>query len=173
MPVLHALAARSGHPVRLVIGDGTDALCVELVCRNSRPDPSSAPGCRLPLHATAVGKVLLAYGEKTQLRSVLQSPSHRFTPYTLPPDLLMRALAGIRAGEVAQAKQEHRLGEYELAVPVLRPDGEVAALGMLCGATDRSRVGAAALLRSASAELTRTLASYPGRATVTAAVTAH
>lgn len=172
-PLLHGLTARAGRTVRLAISDGTDALCVEVVSRDGAPGTDTGPGSRLPLHATAVGKVLLAHGEDELLRSVLQSSPRRYTAYTLPPGLLLRAVARIRAGEVAQAREEYRLGEFELAVPVCQPDGAVAALGMLCGLREADRVQAAALLRSAATELSRTLAERGHRTALTGVVSAR
>lgn len=163
-PVLHDLTARTGLTVRLAIRDGLDALCVEVV--PGRPGADQGPGSRLPLHATAVGKVLLAHGDPALLRAALQPAPRRYTPYTLPPGLLARALARIRAGEVAQANEEHRLGEFELAVPVPQPAEPAAALGLLCGTREAARFRAPALLRAASAELAGVLAGPAGLAPV-------
>ena len=170
VPVLHDLTARTGRAVRLAIRDGLDALCVEVVSRGGRPGIDSGPGRRLPLHATAVGKVLLAHGDPALLAAALRPAPRRYTPYTLPPGLLTRALARIRAGEVAWAHEEHGLGEFELAVPVLQPADGLAALGMLCGPREAARLRAPELLRAAAAELAEVLACVarerPERVTV-------
>ncbi|MFD0394943.1 IclR family transcriptional regulator C-terminal domain-containing protein [Streptomyces nogalater] len=64
-------------------------------------------GERLPPHATAAGKVLLAHG-------LLAAPAaaERYTPRTLTaPGPLAAHLARARATGLAEAHEEHRLGE--------------------------------------------------------------
>ncbi|GAA4730696.1 IclR family transcriptional regulator [Modestobacter marinus] len=103
-----ALAARSGHAVRLAILTGTDAVVVHHVFR---PDDSAQVlevGTALPARSTALGRVLLAY-----------APRH-------PADL-----AEVRTQGWAAERGEHERGLGGIAAPVRDAGGlVVAALGV-------------------------------------------
>ena len=49
------------------------------------PATSFAAGAQLPLHASALGKVLLAFAPTAVTRSVVATGLPRFTPRTLDP----------------------------------------------------------------------------------------
>lgn len=55
------------------------------------------PAARLPPHATALGKVLLAYSSATVIDDILAAPLRRFTPFTVKkPEELRAALRAVR-----------------------------------------------------------------------------
>ena len=103
-----ALAARSGHAVRLATEVGGEAVVVHHVFR---PDDSAQVlevGAALPLRSTSLGRVLLA---------------HHRPP---PPDLVE-----VRARGWAYERGEHEPDRGGLAAPVRGPGGlVVAALGI-------------------------------------------
>lgn len=138
-PVLHGLSRETGLPVllaaldgsRLVVLDGADAGAGTAV----------RPGTMLPLHATAAGKVLLAYLPDSRRRQLL-TDLVRLTPHTLTaPGLLDRQLAAIRAGVPASAWEEWHLGENEVAVPVdpFAVHGPEAALAVTARSAAQAR----------------------------------
>ncbi|MGW3410003.1 IclR family transcriptional regulator [Streptomyces sp. NPDC000888] len=145
LPALRALTARTGgHADVAVPADGT-ALCL-------------VTGERLPLHATAAGKILLAHGHGRPAAAV------RHTPYTLTaPGALGAQLARIRETGLAEGHEEYRLGELSLAAPVSRAGLTVAAVTVTTG-TGTPRLRLAPAVREAAAAIGRAL-DAPPRAT--------
>lgn len=124
--VLDDLAAVTGYPVRLgVLGD----LRVAYVEKAGRgPVTSFACGAQLPLHASALGKVLLAFGPTTLARSLACSGLPRFTSRTLTrADQLLHTLSVIRLTRIATCDGELVAGETTVAAPVAGPGGRVVA----------------------------------------------
>jgi hypothetical protein len=75
-------------------------------------------GSRLPMHATGVGKILLAYASDDVQRVVL-SDLRRITPYTITQTGRLRHdLARARQQGFAQTSEEMSLGACSVAVPV-------------------------------------------------------
>ncbi|MFE9768507.1 IclR family transcriptional regulator C-terminal domain-containing protein [Streptomyces sp. NPDC005808] len=142
LPALRALTARTGGHADLAVPAAGTALCL-------------VTGERLPLHATAAGKVLLAYGHGLPATGV------RHTPYTLTaPGPLRAQLARIREGGLAEAHEEYRLGELSLAAPVSRAGITLAAVAVTTGtAAPRDRLAAA--VREAAAAISRALDAPP------------
>lgn len=142
LPALRALSARTGgHADVAVPADGT-ALCL-------------VSGERLPLYATAAGKVLLAHGHGPPASVA------RHTPHTLTaPGPLGAQLARVRATGLATAHEEYRLGELSLAAPVLRAGITVAAVSVTAvTSTPYDRLGAA--VREAAVAVGRVLDEPP------------
>ena len=93
----------------------------------------SRRGGRLPLHATGVGKVLLAYGPEDLLAKVLANSLTRYTAHTIVmPGHLRRALTKIRREGVAFANEEMSVGTVSVASPILAsPASAIAALAVV------------------------------------------
>lgn len=82
----------------------------------------------LPVHATAVGRVLLAHAPPADVRRVLTGRLPAYTDGTVTtPHALAAALAAVRARGVAVVRREWRADESAVAVPVFGPAGVVAA----------------------------------------------
>lgn len=62
LPYLQDISAATGENAHLAVREGTSALYVERISGRSATAIVSRSGSRLPLHATGVGKVLLAHG---------------------------------------------------------------------------------------------------------------
>lgn len=127
-PVLDDLAARFGETVHLGRLDGADV--VYLAKRESIHPLRlfSAIGRRLPAHATALGKALLAEHPDEQLAQRLPTPLPRLTRHTLTDPVALRAeLAATRAAGFAVDREENSEGIIcvAVAVPARRP-GEVS-----------------------------------------------
>jgi DNA-binding IclR family transcriptional regulator len=83
--------------------------------------PNSA---RLPLHATALGKALLAFMPPTFVRLVGTAGLPRYTPHTLTTiHELLHSLAQVRRRGIATCNRELHPGVRAIAVPVFAPDG--------------------------------------------------
>jgi DNA-binding IclR family transcriptional regulator len=75
-------------------------------------------GSRLPLHATAVGKVLLAAAPDDVAEQVLRAPTRETRHTVVDPGRLRRELAEIRRRGFARTAEEMSLGTLSVAVPV-------------------------------------------------------
>jgi DNA-binding IclR family transcriptional regulator len=117
-------------------------------------------GSRLPLHATGVGKVLLAYAPPPIVESVLADLS-RVTPYSVThPARLLAQLERVRIDGYATTGDEMSLGASSVAVPVRAPGDEVvAALGIVVPDLRREKPRLVSALQVAARGISRTLAS--------------
>lgn len=138
LPFLQDLSAATGENAHLAVRDGTSALFVERISGRSAVAIVSRTGSRLPLHATGVGKVLLAHADPEVVAEVLRRP-RRMTPYTVvDPRVLRRQLADVRRRGYAVTGEEMSLGAASVAVPLLGSDGGVmAALGVVAASSRR------------------------------------
>ncbi len=86
-------------------------------------------GSRVPLHATGIGKLLLAHLPARERRRLLRVlPMTQLTDRTITdPDLLEDELAAIRRRGYAANDQENTPGLIGVAVPIRNPKGRVIA----------------------------------------------
>jgi DNA-binding IclR family transcriptional regulator len=118
---------------------------------------------RLPLHATAMGKMILAHAPPAVVQQVVGSSLPSYTPETLStPRQLQHALAVSRRRGLAVAREELREGECAIAVPVFGPrGGVVAALELVTATTLEALLHARLALSVAARGLSRQLALNP------------
>lgn len=91
-------------------------------------------GSSLPLHASAQGKIFLAFGSPGLLDRLLASPRQAFTAHTITAAAALKAeVARVRAQGYAVAPEEVLLGVNALAAPVLDPQGVIDAAVALVG----------------------------------------
>ena len=134
-PFLQDVHTAIRDTVHLAVRDGLSALYVERISGRESVPVVSQVGSRLPLHATGVGKVLLAAAPQEVVEQALRSLT-RITRHTLvEPARLRRELAEVRRRRYARTSEEMSPGAASLAVPVQveRPGGPVvvAALGVV------------------------------------------
>lgn len=140
MPVLTELYAQTRQAIHLAVPAGSSVLYVEKLFGPESVRVGTAVGTRRPLHATALGKSMLAFSEPS-FNSTMQGRYYRFTAFTIAtPDLLGRALDRVREEGFATDFEESVLGVSCIAVPVLdrRTRKPVAALSLSAGAVGRS-----------------------------------
>ncbi|UTT61625.1 IclR family transcriptional regulator [Microcella humidisoli] len=132
-PLLQDLYSLTQHTVHIAIRDKTEVLYIDRVYGTRRVPQASRVGGRLPLHATAVGKVLLAFEESWLREAVLAQPLESRTPHThVDPGQLRQELAIIAERGYALAIEEVRVGSASIAVPVFQRGGGIgAALGLV------------------------------------------
>lgn len=137
LPHLQELCQNTHENVHLAVRDGVDAMYVEKLTTPRAVSIVSRAGGRLPLHATGVGKVLLAHAPAAAVHECCELGLTRHTPYTITePGRLGRELQAVRARGFAQANEEMTLGNCSVAVPVQDADGTVvAALGVVTHST--------------------------------------
>ena len=132
LPYLLSLHAETGLNIQLAACDGFDAVYVEKLTSSHSAPTASRVGGRMPLHATAAGKALLAFQSPAFVEALLQRPLARYTPHTVTDrPTLRRSLDRIRRDGYATTRQEYREGASGVAVPVLARAEVVACVGLL------------------------------------------
>lgn len=160
-PFLHDIYAATQATVHLAVRDGTQVLYVDRLSGHASVPVVSQIGSRLPMHATGVGKVLLAHAPADVQREVLGS-LRRVTPYTITqPGRLRTQLAAIRRQGYATTAEEMSLGACSIAVPIRDADRVVAALGIVVPDLRRDRLRLVTALRVAAEGVARGLARSP------------
>ncbi|MBS1673932.1 MAG: IclR family transcriptional regulator [Actinobacteria bacterium] len=131
-PLLQDLFTLTQETVHIAVRDGAEVLYIDRVYGSRRVPQASRVGGRLPLHATAVGKVLLAFEEPWVREALLAQPLESRTPLThVDPDALRAELAVVRTRSFATTLDETRLGATSIAVPVFQNGTVGAALGLV------------------------------------------
>jgi DNA-binding IclR family transcriptional regulator len=124
---LEDLTTSTRTSARFGILIGLQVAFIEKRCDYS-PVTTFGQALRLPAHATALGKVLLAFSSAEVLNQIIADGLQRYTPYTLTaPEKLRRCLATTRRTRVAFVRWEFQQGTSAVAVPVFGPDGAVVA----------------------------------------------
>ncbi|MCH8560337.1 IclR family transcriptional regulator [Nesterenkonia sp. DZ6] len=132
MPFLLSLQYESGDTVQLAVCEGVHALYLEKLTADTTAPHASRIGSRMPLHATGIGKVLLAFGEKAFTEAILAMPLERYTEATLTDrNSLTRELTQIRSQRYALSHQEYHPGSSSVAVPVFAGPALKAAIGIV------------------------------------------
>lgn len=128
MPFLEDLYEATHENVQLAVLDGCDAVYVERISGRSAVGVLSRVGARWPLHATGVGLVLLAYGNRELQERVCEGPLCAYTEHTITdPARLRRVLAQVRQVGCAVSDRQITDDAVSVAAPVRGPQGEVAA----------------------------------------------
>src|SRR3954470_2963516 len=128
VPVMQDLFVATRENVHLAVLDGHDALYVERVTGLRSATVKSKRWGRMPLHATGVGKVLLAYAPAALADELIAAGLTRYTPYTIvAPGHLRRNLAEIRRTGVGIAHGEMTVGRVSVAAPLFDARGRVVA----------------------------------------------
>ncbi|MFC7724709.1 IclR family transcriptional regulator [Nocardioides sp. GCM10028917] len=155
-PFLQDLQAATRATVHLAERDGDQVLYLDRLSGVASVPVVSRVGSRLPMHATGVGKVLLAHAPADVQQRVL-ADLQRLTPYTIvTPGTLARQLERVRRDGFATTREELTLGACSVAVPVRDADGDVvAALGVVVPSLRRDRERLVAALSVAAAGITR------------------
>jgi DNA-binding IclR family transcriptional regulator len=165
VPVMEDLFRAVG--VRVRVGFLDDALLVAYVQKESPHQPVSreCPAARLPAHATALGKALLAFSPPSVIKTVLGRRLRRYTPFTMTrPDVLMAAFKTIRATRLAVCDRELEWDSCAVAAPVFGAGGQVvAAIELRTQDLARDIEGWLALLSVAAGSLSRDLGHQPAR----------
>jgi DNA-binding IclR family transcriptional regulator len=156
-PYLHDLYGATLATVHLAVRDGADVLYLDRVRGSTSVPIVSTTGSRLPMHATGVGKVLLAHAP-TEIQQAVLADLPRMTPYTVTqPGSLRRQLARVLRDDFATTSEEMSLGACSAAVPVRRSGEVVAALGIVVPSLKRDRPRLVAALQVAARGIGRAL----------------
>ncbi|MGH3635516.1 MAG: IclR family transcriptional regulator [Mycobacterium sp.] len=156
-PFLHDLYGATLATVHLAVRDGLQALYLDRLAGHASVPVVSTIGARLPLHATGVGKVLLAYAPPEVGEEVLANLV-RITPHTvIHAGVLRGQLARAHRDGYATTNEEMSLGACSVAVPVFRGQEVAAALGVVVPTLKRDRLRLVAALQVAAQGISRNL----------------
>lgn len=158
---LKAIADQHGENINLAILSGTGHITISR-WQGRLAQPFSSPlGERKPLHATGLGKALIAFlpeGERQRLLNELRFKI--YTDRTLPTaEALSDDLAVCRARGFAVDDNEIIDGITCVAVPVFDPDGQVIAAISITAPSHRMEPGRRLELASALQAATRHITS--------------
>ena len=152
-PYMESLHYRTRETVHLAVLDGLEVLYLEKVAGGPRAARPSRIAGRLPLHSTATGKVLLAFGSPSLLQDLLaRGPLQRVTPMTITqPGALSGQLQRARQAGYATEREETTAGYCSVAVPIFGSSGLLlAAVSLTTAAAGSSPTQHAELLKSLS-----------------------
>lgn len=137
-PYLDRLAAQTGESTLLGILDHDSVLYLDRGEPPAGVEMVADAGRRGLLHATASGKVLLAYADSELTERILAQPLPDFTRTTVTnPAALRRQLTQVRSRGYATCWQEREAGLCSLAVPLRDYTGAVVASLTLAGPASR------------------------------------
>ena len=127
-PYLRQLMEATGETANLGVVQGDRVLFVSQVETHENIRAFFAPGSLSPLHASGIGKALLAQMPERRLAQVLTGRLERFTPQTLAdPRALAEDLALIRRRGHSLDREEKSAGMRCIAAPVFDVHGEAVA----------------------------------------------
>lgn len=161
-PVMAELRHSTGENVHLAIRDQREMVCIAVMRGRSTVRPLVRTGGRLPIHATALGKAVLAHASAQDV-DVVAAGLGRWTDRTIvDPAALRRELEGVRRGGLAAEVGEFATGLSCAASAVLSPSRRVVGAISVSGcsdAFDMDRFEPA--IRAAALALTRRLRPSP------------
>jgi DNA-binding IclR family transcriptional regulator len=137
--VAHAdrLAARVVEAVRVGVEHGPSVVVIHHAFRPDATMQIPEVGQQLPLHATALGKAMLAFMPNQTLDDLTSEPLPKLTKHTHTAAVLRRELAAVRDQGVATERNEAVLGESSLAAPIFDSAGAIAGAIGVAGDTER------------------------------------
>jgi IclR family transcriptional regulator, pca regulon regulatory protein len=128
-PALERLSERTGESCSVAVLDGEDIAMIAHASPQRVLPVSAQIGFRLPAIATALGRVLLAALNDSELDNFLSHLRPRkITKFTVTDKAeLRKAILNIRRIGYALADQEVEIGFRSIAVPLKKRDGRVIA----------------------------------------------
>ena len=137
--IMKKMANTTGESVALFSLDGETSICLAREFGSSRLVFSINEGDPMQLHASAAGRVMLAYGTE-ELREKVLNVRHleRFTPLTMvDPELIKVELAAIKIRGYAINRGERELEVAAIAAPVFNHEQAVNAALAVVGPVQR------------------------------------
>ncbi len=158
-PCLERLVGLTGETATLSIAGDTDAVTIDFVRSPASVQGVAEVGRPSVAHATAAGKVMLAFGRV----ALPEGPLRAYTPRTITdPAELQRETARVRARGSAQALGEREDDLNAVAAPVWGAGGELAAVIGVQGPAGRFGAAAVRAARDAVVESAAELSASLG-----------
>ncbi len=166
-PYMRGLMEQCDETVNLAVEDGGQIIYLaQIECRQMMRALAS-PGARVPMHSSAVGKVLLAYMNPALKNAMLDRMKlERFTANTITGrERFARSLAEIRAQGYGSDDEEHAIGLRCVAAPIFNEAREAIAGISLSGpaarVTDKRFGELAGLVQRTARVITREFGGLP------------
>lgn len=158
-PYLKSIQVTIDETVCIAVLDSHTAMVIDSVSSDAPIRMSIQTGARLPLHASALGKVMLAYmAPEERETALIWSPMKAYTPHTITNDNRMKfECASVLSGGYAVEDGEMYVGMRSVAAPIFDANGKVkyavAVTGMFVKPTDPDFRRAIRLVTSAAAAI--------------------
>jgi IclR family acetate operon transcriptional repressor len=137
-PICRQLAETVQETVNVAVHDGRAVISIAQVIGSPTITSVNWVGQRTPMHATAAGKVFMAYMDPEQLDALLAEELQAYTPHTLVhPGTLKEHLALVRERGYAATMDEQEIGLTAVGAPIRTLDGHVIAAVTATGPTFR------------------------------------
>ena len=138
-PFMRELASVSGESVALFSLDGETSFCLAREYGSSRLVFSIQEGDHMQLHASAAGRVMLAYGPETLREKVFSADRlERFTPATeVDPIKIQKELAAIPERGYSVNRGERELEVAAVSAPIFDHENKVNAALSVVGPVQR------------------------------------
>lgn len=129
LPIMRHLMEKTNLTCHLAILDGPEAVYIEKVEPQGFIKMDTWVGRRMRVHATSVGKALVAYIAQERLEKILaDSGMEKRTPKTITtPARLLKDLEKVRAQGYAIDDEENNMGARCLGAPVFNQHGVIEA----------------------------------------------
>lgn len=131
LPYMKQLVEEWDETCDLSLFDQGKIFYIEVLRGNRALTISAAVGQRLPAHATASGKLFLAYLPENELEAILSQPMDAYTIHTVTsPDQIRDQLEKIHTQGYSIDREEYETGVCAIAAPIFNRSGKViAAIG--------------------------------------------
>jgi DNA-binding IclR family transcriptional regulator len=171
IPFMEDLYEATHANVQLAVLDGFDALFLEKISGRDSVQILTRVGGRLPLHATGVGKALLAHASPDTIEAVIARGLEALTPRTIvEPDEMRACLDEIRRAGFAWTRDEMTVGAASVGAPVFGPGSvAVAAISIVVDSRIADIGRLAPPVRTAARGLSRQVMDWWDRIVPTAA----
>jgi IclR family acetate operon transcriptional repressor len=137
--VMRELMAATGETANLAIADGGQVVFISQVETHEPIRAFFRPGTRGPIHASGIGKALLAYHAPEAVERIVREQGlPAFTPHTITGrERLLREMAEVRARGWAMDDEERTEGMRCIAAPIFNEFREAVAGISISGPTQR------------------------------------
>jgi len=133
---LKELSREVNEAVHLVVPDGYSALYVDKLEGNKTIRMHSQIGKRVPMHASAVGKAIMAFEDERFVKEILERDLPKFTKKTITdPKQLQAHLQDIRSRGFAVDDEENEEGIRCVGAPIFDYTGKVIGAVSVSGPT--------------------------------------
>ena len=137
-PLARALAAETGETVNIAVRSEGAALYLDQIAGTSSLQSHNWVGQRIPLHATANGKVLLSGLTSEQIMTEVGQRLRAYTPTTITSiKKLLVDIEAVREAGYAVVADELEMGLTAIAAPLHNAHGDVIASLSVSGPTFR------------------------------------
>ncbi|MEM7545828.1 MAG: IclR family transcriptional regulator [Pseudomonadota bacterium] len=138
-PTMADLCQETGETTNLFFTDLTDVVCMVQVESHHQMRAMFAIGGRLPMHAMAAGKAMLAFMREETATRMIRGGNHvKLTERTITAtDQLLREVEDVRGKGYALDNEEHAVGLRCAAAPIFDEFGNAVAAVSVAGPTAR------------------------------------